>query len=478
MRRLRPPSNNTCAPERQYQFNFDQPGVGYSTAFEDDKGLVMQYALDDSKLNSQLGAMLPARIADLIDIAAAVYISDRRAVRCTRGPVPTWRRSIGLTIPVRCREFWDRPTVGDTLTGVLQHLTEDDWRVRFCERRAASVRLAESQHHLFPQPFDGPVHVSLLSGGLDSFAGIAAAIALNPLAHYVCVSGVANHRQEERQRHEMRFLRQLKPASLTHVRVPCWLHHAEEVPQEPTRRTRGFLFLALGAVAALAAGTDRLWLFENGVGALNLSFTRAEPGVMTTRAVHPRTLNLMGAFISLIADKEFTIANEAVFSTKAQMCAAPAIQPVIGGIPVTFSCDGFPLRRQGPTQCGVCTSCLLRRLALFNAGVAEDAGSAYRYDVQSSQPLDERHSRGFREMDWQVARLTDALRREDPWMGLVDEFPRIVEAQEALSEQHGLPVSTVAERLVSLYRCHCEEWRRFGRVAHPLIQRIIQRKAA
>lgn len=46
-------------------------------------------------------------------------------------------------------------------------------------------------------------------------------------------------------------------------------------------------------------------------------------------------------------------------------------------------------------------------------------------------------------------------------MGLVNEFPCVVVAQQALARQLDFPAAVVAEQLVGLYRRHCEEWSRF-----------------
>lgn len=462
MRHLQRSCSKAPRKAEKYEFDFERPGEVISeTAFEGEDGIVMRYALDDAEINGQLGALLPAHLADLIDIAVAVYMADRLAVRGATDQSSDWHRTVQLNIPVRLIDLWQRADVQHGLSTALEFLTEDDWRLRFCQRPASFLRVAESQQPLFPDQFAGPVHVSLLSGGLDSFVGTAAAIAHNPHSHFVCVSGVANQRHGDRQRQQVRSLKNLHPLSLTHIRVACWLKDADEVRQEPTRRTRGFLFLALGAVAALAARADRLWLYENGIGALNLPFARTELGVTTSRSVHPKTLDLMGALVSLVSGSAFTIRNGSVLQTKAQMCSDPAISPVFDTIPATFSCDSFPLRRQGASQCGVCTSCLLRRLALFNAGLQDRDSRDYQHDVYSPDALDERHLRGAFEMDWQVARLAAALGQEDAWLGLLSEFPSVSLAQQSLARQLALPASVVADRLVGLYRRHCDEWCRF-----------------
>lgn len=470
-----PPLSSELEPLGSWSFDFSRPGeVVYGTAFEDELGITMQYGLDDSQINRHLGTILPSTLADLIDVAVAVHVSDRLAVRRRRKQGSECRREIKLVVPVRNTALWRRDETGCLLRELLEFLTEDEWSIDFCQR-PNSVRTAESQQHLFSARFDGPVHVGLFSGGLDSFAGTAAVIGQHPDTHFVCVSGVPNQRHGERQRKQVACLKKLKPASLTHVRVACWLRRSDEVEQEPTRRTRGFLFLALGAASVFCAEADCLWLYENGIGSVNLPYQRAEIGVSTARSVHPHTLNLMASFASVIADREFTIRNGSVFETKAQMCTDKSVQRVAEAIRETFSCDGFPLRKRGSAQCGVCTSCLLRRMALYHAGFSTLDREGYRDDVYSASfNPGIRGQRGMYEMNWQVARLKAGLVQPDPWLGLVSEFPDIVAAQQAICRQLGVAPDLAADRLVQLYRRHCDEWTRFP--AASLAE--TQRKAA
>ncbi len=270
------------------------------------------------------------------------------------------------------------------------------------------------------------IRVNLFSGGLDSLAGNVVALKENPELHYVCVSATPNRRQEHRQKEQVRSLRTLPNRSLTHVRIPCWLESASEVPQEPTRRTRGFLFLALGAVCALSAGTDRLFLYENGVGAINLPYERTPVGIPNSRSVHPWTLLLVARFLQALTEKQFCIENASVFQTKAEMCAHPAVQnmaPVIA----TTSCDGsFPLQRSRQPQCGLCTSCLLRRLALENSGLHGFDGEGYACDLYNpTQVIRLRRLRGLGAMDWQAERLRQALAGDASWISLMLEFPGV-----------------------------------------------------
>ena len=221
-----------------FRFRFDGSTV-LGTIPGASKQTEMQFFVDDEPIAKSLGARLKPLHADLVDIAAAVHIADRQAKRPPDGEL--WRRRFTVEIPVRSREVWQRPLVVEALTELLKHLTGDEWDCVF-SARPFERRSSEQQDVLFPPPDDAPVSVGLFSGGLDAFAGTVASISGNSDQHFVCVSGTPSRRQEQRQHSQAASLRDvLKPRSLTSIRVPCWLHSAEENNQEPSRRTRGFL---------------------------------------------------------------------------------------------------------------------------------------------------------------------------------------------------------------------------------------------
>jgi len=435
--------------------------------------LEMHYYVNDDAVSKLLGSSLDAVLADLVDVAAAIHIADRLAVREHATP-EEWKRQFKIQVPVRCLSDWRRHEVEESLGDVLAFITGDGWDVRFSSR-PARPRFSELQSSLFPVDRSEPIRVNLFSGGLDSFAGNIAALVENPDVHYVCVSATPNHRQEFHQKEQVRSLRMRPHRSLTHVRVPCWLESASEVPQEPTRRTRGFLFLALGAVSALSAGTDHLFLYENGVGAINLPYESTPVGVPNSRSVHPSTLLLVSRFIQALTGRQFRIDNPCVFQTKAEMCAHPVVQLMASSIPTTFSCDGFPVQRSRLPQCGLCTSCILRRLALENSGLHGTDGEGYSCDLyNANQTIRPRRLRGLAAMDWQVERLRQTLLGNPGWTALMSEFPELRQTCVALVKQTGDSDEVIQNRLERLYRRHCDEWKNFP----PRQWMLPQRKVA
>lgn len=433
----------------------------------------MHYYVNDDSVSKLLGSALPPILADLVEVAAAIHIADRLGVRERKAP-EAWQRQFRVDIPVRCLADWKRPDVAESLCNLLAFLTGDGWDIQFSSR-PGRLRASESQGHLFPIEAGEPIRVSLFSGGLDALAGTIAAIVQNPDDHIVCVSGSPNNRQQHHQKAQVTRLRALPHRSMTHIRVPCWLESGSEVLQEPTRRTRGFLFVALGAVAALSAGVDRLCLYENGIGAINLPYERIPVGVPNSRSVHPSTLILVARFVQAVTGRAFSVENPCVFETKGEMCLHPAVQVLGSSVAETFSCDGFPVQRSRRPQCGICTSCILRRLSLHAAGLGRFDNAGYACDLyETQQTISSRRLRGLAAMDWQAERFLQALSSGGGWADLMREFPELRQVCVGLTTLTGESAEAVQDRLVRMYMRHVQEWKAFP----PRQLLLTQRKAA
>jgi 7-cyano-7-deazaguanine synthase in queuosine biosynthesis len=436
--------------------------------------LEMRYFVNDDAVAKLLWASLSAAAADLVDVAMAVHIADRLALRGGERDIRPERR-FHLRFPVRLLPLWQGPDVQQSLSDVLTFSTGDRWDIEFSQREPRP-RFAEQQDSLFSVRSDEAVRVNLFSGGLDSFAGNAVALSEHRNHHYVCVSVTSSPRQGERQAEQVRRLRNQPHKSLTHLQFPASIKAGSGIEQEQSRRTRGFLFLALGAVSALSAGVESLFLYENGIGAINLPYERTPVGIPNSRSVHPGTLFRMSRFIEILMQKPFRIENPCVFKTKGEMCGHPIVRSAPEAIRATFSCDGFPVRHATMPQCGKCTSCILRRLALDTCGMHAVDQDGYVCDLFNlNQQIRSGRLRGLCAMNFQVERLGQALDGgKGGWRSFVSEFPQIRLACTALAESTGEPVERLQQELLRLYGAHCAEWARFA----PRQWTIPQRKAA
>lgn len=457
-------------PPNEYHFDFsDSDTVRWGrcpiTAERHTRNRFIRYHIDDREIAGRFGENLDPLLADWIDVAFSVYLADRFALR--RGQAETrreapWGRILRLRVPVRKPETWDRPEVMDALCGLLYYFTEDDWRFEFVNRRRPG-RPAETQPFLFANPPPTPVRVALYSGGLDSFAGTIQQMMSFPKHSFVLVSGASHNRQRLGQRRQVAAIEEAHNCHIWRVAI-CYERSRDSGTdrEEASQRTRGFLYLTLGGVTAIHIGCRELFVYENGIGAINLPCDGSQVGTAASRAVHPSSLFRMADFVTLLTGELFHIENPFLFSTKAEMCRHLAASELTPRIAETFSCDHFPIRKRNTPQCGSCTSCLLRRLSLQRAGLSR-FDTQYVHDLCTGhQPSSRRHLMGLRAMEWQYSRISRALYQKEPWRGLVEEFPQLREVVDEMCRRKGANAMNLKSALVRLYSQHATEWESFS----------------
>jgi hypothetical protein len=455
----------------EYRFDFSQPNVLEEHSLGE-SGLAFlpsfatRYFIDDKKIAGYFGHTLEPLQADWVDVALACYFADRLALRNQHqsDQVFQWPRNFRLRLAVRKPEVWSSPGVSQELSDLLHFFTDDVWHFEFTARRQEG-RLSEIQGTLLPPP-PAPVKVALYSGGLDSFAGAVREVAECPEHSFIFVSASTNARQKSAQRKQVNAIRPLTRREVCHVIVPFGIKWGgeEHRKEEPSQRTRAFLFLTLGVITALNAGVETLHLFENGIGAINLPYDAAQSGAMNSRAVNPLSLLRMEKFVSRLTDRAFRIVNPVLFRTKAEMCRHEAVQSMPDAVALTFSCDGFPVRTSGKPQCGFCTSCLLRRLSLESAALsAHDAGGKYIADLLSpSFGGPSRQLQNLKAMEWQFHNLARGLAQADPWHSLAVEFPVLQTIVSELSSRSGEEVGELRQSILQLYEAYVSEWKGFS----------------
>ena len=276
---------------------------------------------------------IPERMADLLEVAMSVYAADRRSLRDYGGP-NTGHRRIHIRLGVRDPGLWSRPDMDDQLSDYLCWLSDDDWSFDFVKRDAPSTA-AESDQFLFSLPPEHPARVSLFSGGLDSLAGLAYHANEDPVASYILVSGWTNDRLADKQRRQVSLLKtvwrnspvQGHSPEMRHVAVPFGIDGVKGTREEKSQRTRAFAFLAFGVATALQARLNTLWVYENGIGAMNLPLNAAQIGVDNYRGVHPRSLKMAEGLFNLPWNNRFTFKTDSSFIRRWR-CAGLLLTPV------------------------------------------------------------------------------------------------------------------------------------------------------
>ena len=421
--------------------------------------------LDGEQISHAFCEALPPEIADLLEVAMAIYAADRRSVRDYRG-AHTGLRHIHVRVGVRNLALWSDAAVVQILQELLSWLSGDDWSVQFAERASAPM-LAESERFLFHFPPKQPAVVSLFSGGLDSLAGLAGRVQEEPIGSRILVSGYTHNRLAHQQRTQVQRVKSVLRErfvgggpEIRHVAVPFGIRNVESVREEPSQRTRALVYLALGASAAVQVNSDTLWVYENGVGALNLPINATQLGVDNYRGVHPRSLFMAERLFWLVLRRPIRVENPFLFHTKAEMCAALELAGLSDAIQDTVSCDGFPQRVLGQPQCGYCTSCIFRRQALLASGLGRyDPAGAYRLDVMANRVAwNNGKAYGLYAMSGQVHKLAACLAAEDPWGSLAVTFPELVRTHAEL-EALGGSGADLKDGFLRLYETYVQEWK-------------------
>lgn len=428
---------------------------------------VRSFTFEPEAIAIATGASFSPVLADWLEIALASHIADRLSPRRQSdedGSGLQWRRRISIIIPVRLPAFWNQLDVCSAIERCLAHLTGDSWSIECCAGRGMTWR-AEVQE-LF-RLSRAPADVALFSGGLDSFAGAAHLAGAHDL---VLVSGVPNSRHGAQQQLQIAALRRTIAPRVVSVPVSYSIE-LEEDRTERTQRARAFLHFTLGCVTALLLGETRLYVAENGIGAINLPMDGSQLGTSNARATHPAFLLNMQKIARVFTDSAFEIVNPFQFSTKAEACSDKQVRAVASAIGETFSCDGFPVQMRSRPQCGFCTACVLRRLAIETAGLqAWDPPSRYLRDVCSgalSLPPHVKH--GVLVMELQARILRECLGGPQPWFALMTAYPELERAANALTYLVHEDIETCRARLIRLYRQHVAEWEAFS--ARPLAYR-------
>ncbi len=310
---------------------------------------------------------VPELHADLIRLAALVYLTDRTAKRGTRG----WERELELTIPVSDPDAW--AAHAEDLQAELEFLSSDLWTLRFEKRRLPKRQELAS--------VEGKGPVCLFSGGADSLSG--ALITADELGHPpVLVSHWDSNTISGVQGALVSELGALWDDEPTHLafrlgRQEYQLGSGDKFRQEPSSRTRSLLFIALGLAAAAVRDTELL-IPENGYASLNVPLAGERRGALSTRTTHPAFLDSLsatlqdvglsarlrnpfesltkGQIFSRVADAHGDDAAAELLS-QSHSCAKPGAQYLGGFSPAA--------------QCGLCFGCLVRRGAFLAAGLTD-----------------------------------------------------------------------------------------------------------
>lgn len=387
------------------------------------------------------------RASDNFKLATIVYVCDWLARRHAGES-----RRIQVVAPALHPMLLNQTDVATQLKKTLYYFTGDDWQFEWYQQSQFFRPVAQTQMDLLPS-----LEVALWSGGLDSAAGFLKRWHLRTASNYLLVGTGANDSVFGFQRQVFAEASLLTRSKAELLQIPINLLNAAEIAKEPSQRSRGFVFLLVGATCAYLRNQQLLHVYENGVGAINLPYCSAELGLDHARSVHPNSLWEMSQLVTELLGKNFEIRNPFLFETKSQMC-----EPLAGldnsalkdYFLKTSSCDSAHRQKDRPSQCGYCSSCLLRRQALAVNGIHDETRYALFAKLASRED-----GHALRSMLHQVGVLESCLAAPSAWPALSSRFPELIEVFTPAIQAQAGGDDVIRERLIALFRRYCAEWK-------------------
>lgn len=360
------------------------------------------------------GEMLPLNsyaeaphLTEFFEFLLAFYAADR----LTRRPLPRWSRDFRLSFPVSDVEAWR--TAKPLLERLILQSTGDVVEIVLARRDPSAIH-ADRRQRPFHLDHDQLTSVALLSDGLDSFAGALASFAC-PGERVGFVSIVTNTRKGDRIAEIGRFLANRHPRRVMTHRISL---HLERAPrsQEVSQRSRTMLAIGAGLTVAAAYGAKAVIVAEPGMGILNLPYHPLQMTHQSSQVLHPANLALWAQLSELLVGAARVVYPNR-FRTKAELFRGiPA--DALHMIEETSSCDA-PQRSDSNADCGVCSSCIFRKIELRSAGLSQ-------YDRAYTAKPPRGPNYYLADVFWrQSVDIRDALSQADVWPALLRVQPTL-----------------------------------------------------
>jgi hypothetical protein len=320
------------------------------------------------------GATTPAA-RDLAELALLVFEIERRL---PKRPIADRIGRIEVAMPMRDLSVWTGEALNE-LAEILHIQGNVEWRFDFSRRdpAGAATRLdaVATQGGAASVPESTLV---LFSGGLDSTAGLATLAGRQERTLVFSFYNYWLYHRQQKLLAELGFGRHIQYYGV-------WKEPGKARRTGGAFNHRSFLFLALAAIEAVAAGIRDIYQFENGPLALAVP---PSPLFRVTRHAHPVVQRRAADLFSRLLGAPLAIGNPFLTSTKGESVDAlrrisrARFRPIVAQ---TESCWYLKATQVigGRTKrinqaCGACIPCLVRKSALG----ADDSGAAVDFTVK------------------------------------------------------------------------------------------------
>ena len=331
------------------------------------------FDLDLTNIEKVLKHKIHPVIMDLYRIASTVYISDLQSLR----PARERTRNFNIFISVSDKAKWEAQK--QHLESMLRFLSGDSFNFHFVQGR-------------FPEKeflFKAIKHkkaISLFSGGLDSFSGVKWLIdnGYSPIiVSHASASNILTHVQDTLYDKLREIIPNLEIAQVKARSRKLNTDNPGLRAKEYTQKTRSFLFLSLGSIFALENGIKEIFLFENGILALNIPITVSR--IFTnTKTAHPRYVKDFNTLVNSLFPNSIYVKNPFSHMTKGETISILDDVNYRNLIKETITCSRFFQLQIRPNtsarHCGICIPCILRRVSVHHANL-------WDYDVQYADDI-------------------------------------------------------------------------------------------
>ena len=302
-------------------------------------------------------------VYDMLLLAAAVEFADKTCKR----PAYGWGRCFELSVPVHEPDRWQAEPVALALRSALEFLTGDSWTISFRPRSTPLDRPHRNELSLPPR-VDAVIP---FSDGLDS-RSVAA------LMEQALGSALVRVRLGSARDASAKAKR--KPFAAIPYRVTV-----DADDREPSGRARGFKFTLIAGIAAYLSNAGRVVMPESAQGALGPVLIPVAYAYEDYRN-HPLFTDRMSRLLNCLLGRRIAYEFPRLWHTKAEtITAALELEPA-ANLLATRTCwqrnQQVSVDRKR-RQCGICAACLLRRMSLHAAGLA-DAPQTYVWENLSA----------------------------------------------------------------------------------------------
>lgn len=379
-------------------------------------------------------------VYDAMVVTAAVECGDRFCKR----PSDSWARKINMSIPVYNIEKWQSPLIHKSLINVLQFLTGDTWKIDFvknCKTEATFVK------KFLPLEVCTS-HILAYSDGLDSYmvAGLLQPVLLDKLLRIRVSKGNSNKQKD------------------TFTRVPYHINFPKKT-LESSARNRGFRFAMISSIAAYLTQAKNIIIPESWQGSIGPALITVGQAYPDYRN-HPKFTRMMEQLIRLLFNKEVKFIFPVLWQTKSETLYNYITNNPESSWQTTKSCWKDPRWSSvngKQRQCGICAACMLRRVSIFNAGLAETRDTYICEDLNATD-IKKSVNSNFAQMNSNfIAYAIGGIMFMDNLAKLAQREGEIeiIRQSYILAESLNIPVEEAQKKLYSAVKKHAEEWNNF-----------------